>query len=533
MTEPLTESAAPRPVASWEGRVVDGRYRVLEKLGEGGMGTVYVAEHLTLHKQVALKTILPQYARDGDVSARFEREAMATGRLDHPHVASAMDYGSLPDGGAYLVMQLVRGRSVEEILLAEGGMDWVRVCAICAQVADALAAAHGAGIVHRDLKPENVMIEPRDDGSELALVLDFGIAQITGEAEIGGTMNASSNRKAITRVGSVVGTPGYMSPEQALGEKVDYRADLYALGVLIWEMVTGRSLFDSDDITEIVTLQIGKAKTPRLIEHDNAVPDELQELVDHLLQRQPASRPESAAVAREALRALAVRAATETGRMSLSRLTPIGGIRSVDSDGLPVPKVDLKEPKGRNRTLALAAAAIAVTGAITAALLLRPDAPASADPREDPELIRQIYERSRQDNLEDQLERNRDVLLHDHEKSLRRQAALFIIDYEPADQVENYLRAVADLELASNCAEYREALTAIEELGDARARASVQRMEDAPRIRRRRRRVHAYACVRRQIQSILNSFPEMPEEGSEALEGDDMPDPAPDVPTAP
>jgi serine/threonine protein kinase len=145
----------------WLGRVIDERYRIERMLGEGGMGAVFLAEHLKLQKKVALKIILPQFAGDGEIAERFAREAMASAKLDHPHVASALDYGTLPEGGAYLVMQYVRGRSLRAAAVEHAG-DWRFACGIGAQIADALAAAHAAGIVHRDLKPDNVFLEPRE-----------------------------------------------------------------------------------------------------------------------------------------------------------------------------------------------------------------------------------------------------------------------------------------------------------------------------------------------------------------------------------
>jgi len=148
------------------GQVVADRYRVLEVLGEGGMGAVYLAEHLTLHKQVALKVVHREHAGNAELAARFAREAMATSRIEHPNVISALDYGQLDDGTAYLAVQLVRGPSLTRVLRAEGPMHWARVANIGAQIADALSAAHGHGIVHRDLKPDNVLLQFLDDGTE-------------------------------------------------------------------------------------------------------------------------------------------------------------------------------------------------------------------------------------------------------------------------------------------------------------------------------------------------------------------------------
>ena len=226
--------------ASWIGRVIDGRYRIDRVLGQGGMGAVFVAEHLTLAKPVALKIILPQLAGDAELAQRFAREAMVSAKLEHPHVASALDYGTLAEGGAYLVMQLARGRGLRAWL--HGRADPRTAIAIGAQIADALGAAHAHGIVHRDLKPENVIVEERDGGLH-ARVLDFGIARVA---------DAAKGDAPLTRLGTVMGTAGYMAPEQAVGEAVDARADVYALGVILWELVAGKTLFDQDDLGAIV-----------------------------------------------------------------------------------------------------------------------------------------------------------------------------------------------------------------------------------------------------------------------------------------
>jgi serine/threonine-protein kinase len=211
-------AAAVEGSSAMLGRELDGRYRIVRVLGEGGMGAVFVAEHLTLHKQVALKVIRAELAGNGEVAARFAREAMATAQFEHPHVASAIDYGTLPEGGAYFVMLLVRGRGLRSMCGGHGDnarVPWRRACALGAQVADALSAAKAAGIIHRDLKPDNVLVEQREDGSDLVKVLDFGIAHIAPrDAGTEGTAN-----RQLTRVGMVMGTPGYMAPEQAVRDR--------------------------------------------------------------------------------------------------------------------------------------------------------------------------------------------------------------------------------------------------------------------------------------------------------------------------
>ncbi|MEO0326276.1 MAG: serine/threonine-protein kinase, partial [Myxococcota bacterium] len=272
------------------GQTIDGRYLITERLGEGGMGAVYIAEHLKLGKLVALKTIHARFADEETVSERFSREAMAAGRLEHPHIASAMDYGTFEGGGAYLVMQLVRGPSVQHVLETQGGLGWVRAASIGAQIADALAAAADEGIVHRDLKPENVLLEDRD-GAENARVLDFGVARMPDVLA-----PVDAHVKGLTMEGTVVGTPGYMAPEQALGEALDARADLYALGILLYEMTTGVALFDEEQLADIVRRQLSMRQTPRLreVSGDAGIPVVFQSLVDRLLAARPEDRPRNA-----------------------------------------------------------------------------------------------------------------------------------------------------------------------------------------------------------------------------------------------
>ncbi len=260
---------------AWIGRELDGRYRVVELLGEGGMGAVYIAEHRTLRKQVAVKTIRAEFAAHHQAEARFAREALATGKLDHPHVVSAIDYGHLPDGGAYLVTALVRGESLAK-RMARGPLKIRDVCLLGAQVADALVAAHGAGIIHRDLKPDNILLETRDDGSLHAKVVDFGVARMN-EVDAGGEAALP-----ITRMGAVIGTPGYMAPEQATGGTIDARVDLYALGVILWECCTGQPLWDTESVSQLTIAQLTR-QPPNL--YPDVAPRELAGLIAQLLAR--------------------------------------------------------------------------------------------------------------------------------------------------------------------------------------------------------------------------------------------------------
>jgi hypothetical protein len=224
--------------------------------------------------------------------ARFTREAMATGKLDHPHVVSAIDYGQLPDGRAYLVTALVRGESLAKPA-ARGPLKIGGGVPARAQVADALVAAHAAGIVHRDLKPDNILLETRDDGSLHAKVVDFGVARMT-EVDAGGDAALP-----ITRMGAVIGTPGYMAPEQATGGTVDARVDLYALGVILWECCAGQPLWDTESVSQLTIAQLTR-QPPNL--YPDVAPRELAGLIAQLLARPVEQRPATALVVRDELR---------------------------------------------------------------------------------------------------------------------------------------------------------------------------------------------------------------------------------------
>jgi len=518
--------------AAWIGRTIDDRYRILDRLGEGGMGTIYVAEHLTLGKRVALKTVHPEFAGDGAVAERFAREATATAKLDHPHVASAIDYGLLPEGGAYLVMQLVLGHSLHEEMDRHGAIAWPRACAIASQIADALAAAHGKGIVHRDLKPENVMLEPRDDGSELVKVLDFGIARVqsSGDGDTirppapTGTRKAAPPR-ALTQVGMVVGTPGYMAPEQAKGSsKVDHRADLYALGVLIWEMISGLPLFDSEDFREILALQLANDVPPLqdTVSPDEVIPEALQHLVDSLITVKPDSRPDSASAVRDALREIGMQAIVEgdTRARAAMRLTPPSGRYSLDPEPTEAPALDKGHFEDKKRGFKIWAisltAALAIGGVVLGVALLKKPGP---EPERDPELIQELFEKAKQVHAAQELERQVGLLFDERDKDIRRQAALWLLDHEPADAVEPHVRAVANLELARGCRDIRGELQRLATAGDPRTLPAVQRMSDTPHTCGPRNRGDCYACVRSDLDRTLRVLREAEEAAEEAAEG--------------
>jgi eukaryotic-like serine/threonine-protein kinase len=213
--------------------VLAERYRIMEALGEGSMGTVYAAEHLQLKKKLAVKVLHTELTSVKSLAIRFEREAMATAKIDHPNVAAAVDFGRTVDGSMYLALEFVEGRSLRSEI-AKGEFSLPRALHVAKQIASLLAAAQPLGIVHRDLKPENVMLVQRSEDPDFVKVLDFGIARMIGPVE-----GEAGSTPALTKLGAVFGTPEYMAPEQALGQRVDTRADLYALGVMLFEMIAG------------------------------------------------------------------------------------------------------------------------------------------------------------------------------------------------------------------------------------------------------------------------------------------------------
>ncbi len=278
--------------ASLLGQTLGGRYLVTALLGSGGMGAVYRAEHIQLQKTVALKVLNREMASHREAALRFEREAMVSAKIQHPHVVNATDSGRLPDGSLYLVLEYVSGRSLRELSDAEGKLAPQRALGIGAQIADALAAAHRAEIVHRDLKPGNVMLLSQEGNPEFVKVLDFGLARVVGGASPG---------EPLTQTGSIFGTPEYMSPEQARGEVVDHRADLYALGVILYELLAGRPPFQAPELVAVLIKHLQEAPPPL----PDGIPAPIASYVMSLLEKVPSRRPSDARQVAKALRRLA------------------------------------------------------------------------------------------------------------------------------------------------------------------------------------------------------------------------------------
>ncbi len=238
------------------GTVIGGRYKILSKLGEGGMGCVYVAEQQlgSNARKVAVKTLHPHLSHDPKILARFEREVGTVSELQHPNTIQVFDFGKTAEGTLYIVMEFVEGRSVADILEKDGPMEPSRVEKILTQVVGSLAEAHGHGIVHRDLKPDNIVLCNKAGQTDWVEVLDFGIAKRASEED--------KDEAKLTQQGMVLGTPPYMSPEQFTGKPVDARSDIYALGVMSYEMLSGRLPFSGNTAWEWATAHMTAQPAP-------------------------------------------------------------------------------------------------------------------------------------------------------------------------------------------------------------------------------------------------------------------------------
>jgi serine/threonine protein kinase len=225
------------------GRVFDRKYQLTRLLGEGGMGAVYEGEHTIIHRKVAVKVLHSEFSTSQDVVNRFVREAQAASAIGHPNIVEIHDVGREEDGTVFIVMELISGESLKEIVKREGKLPPDRVVFIVLQVLSALSAAHEKGIVHRDMKPDNVVMTVSDKGSQEVKLLDFGIAKIEGVMD---------GDQGITQPGTVLGTPNYMSPEQARGKEIDHRVDIWSVGVMMYEMLSGRLPFFGNNYNEVL-----------------------------------------------------------------------------------------------------------------------------------------------------------------------------------------------------------------------------------------------------------------------------------------
>jgi serine/threonine protein kinase len=275
------------PASDLVGQVVADRYHVVKKLGEGGMGQVYLAEHVKMGRRSAIKVMNPSMVHDPDAVARFNREASNASRITHPNVCAIYDFGETPDGLIYLAMEFIEGEPLTDLIEREGALPVPRAAAIFLQTADALQAAHDLGIVHRDLKPDNIMLSRRKGGGDTVKVVDFGIAKAVGGNEAG---------QKVTKTGLVVGTPEFMSPEQLSGDTLDGRSDLYSLALVFFRMLSGKLPFEATSVQETMIKRLTDEPT-KLAEArpDLSFPAGLQPVLDAALARTPTERYQTVA----------------------------------------------------------------------------------------------------------------------------------------------------------------------------------------------------------------------------------------------
>lgn len=273
--------------------MIAGRFRVLRKIGEGGMGTVYEAQHEVLPRRFAIKILRPEVSRDRSFIERFKREAIAAGSVEHPNVIYITDFGSMEDGSLYLVMEYLQGVGLDELLGQRSRLPINRALPILAQVADALDAAHRVNVVHRDLKPENILLTEIRGQKDVVKILDFGIAKV---------QTPKYENLAVTMKGQVFGTAEYMSPEQATGEPLDGRSDLYAVGCLAYEMLTGDPPFTGSAVS-VLQAHVRTMPPPpsSRIKGEHLIPPALDALILRCLAKDPAARYQTGAELRRDL----------------------------------------------------------------------------------------------------------------------------------------------------------------------------------------------------------------------------------------
>jgi len=275
------------------GTVIGGRYYVRKLCGEGGMGRVYEAEHIDIGRRVALKILHPAYSQTPDLVERLRREARAASKISHPNVVDVTDSGTTAEGAFFFVMEYLEGIELGELIYRQGKLDIGRTLHVGAQICRALQAAHEVNVIHRDLKPENVLILNRDGQPDFVKVLDFGIAKSGSDGDFENEKDTNGDlRRRLTHPGMTMGTPEYMAPEQAAGRPADPRSDVYAVGGLLYEMLTGKAPYEGSNFMEILHKKANSMPEP-LSAVRTDVPPELEKLIMRALAKDPAERPAS------------------------------------------------------------------------------------------------------------------------------------------------------------------------------------------------------------------------------------------------
>jgi serine/threonine protein kinase len=321
-----------RVSAMREPGTVLGSYRLIEVLGEGGMGVVYLAEHTKLGRRVAVKMLRSEYSENPQAVHRFFAEARAVNKINHQNIVEITDFVENPGSDNYYIMELLRGRTLAALVDNDGIPPLDRTVGIFLQVASALDTVHAAGIVHRDLKSDNVFLTERAGQKDFVKLLDFGVAKLGGDGAI--SVHA-------TAAGAILGTPEYMSPEQASGKSVDFRTDLYAFGVMLYEVVTGRMPLTGSSFGELVVKHLTVAPTPpsRLEGLPHVVPAELEDVILACLAKEPEDRPESISVVADRLAEIA-----EMNGWSVATFVETPRVTGSQRILLPMQKVSAVQP---------------------------------------------------------------------------------------------------------------------------------------------------------------------------------------------
>ena len=281
MSDTASDSMPLGSTPSLVGQTIDGRYRLTRKLGEGGMGEVYAAEHVHIDKRYAVKLLRPEIVSNAEAVARFRQEAKSSSSIGHRNIIAIEDFGQLPDGRVYMCMELLNGAPLNDMITQPMPVD--RLLNILIQTGHGLAAAHAKGIIHRDMKPENIYVTVGPNGEDIPKLLDFGIAKVTG----------NDGQNHLTRTGTIFGTPFYMAPEQALGNPIDARTDIYAVGVIMYEVFAGSLPFQGESFMGILTQHITTEPEPvaqRAAKAGRPLPNGLAEIIMCCMRKNPAER---------------------------------------------------------------------------------------------------------------------------------------------------------------------------------------------------------------------------------------------------
>lgn len=359
MAEPVTglgkfhEAGASLTLADqFIGKRLSARYHITEKIGEGGMGTIYLAEDERLDKKVALKILAASFAGKSSMGERFIQEAKVVTRIEHENVVDVTDLNVTEEGVPYFVMEYLKGNDLSDVMSSEGPLSWERSKNILMQICRGLEAAHKKGIVHRDMKPGNVFMAERDEEADFVKILDFGIAKLLKEA--------GGDKKQMTLAGSLMGTPDYMSPEQIHGLEVDHKSDVYAVGVIMYEMLCGCVPFEGDSVMEIFEKHVKEVPIPPSEKRpDLGIPRDVEAVIMKALEKNPRRRfstikqMEMAILDCEGVQTIKPAASTES---------------SVLQAGYAMMKKKEEERRTkRTRNFIMAAAIIAAAGAATVA----------------------------------------------------------------------------------------------------------------------------------------------------------------------